>query len=165
MRFYEGVDGLKTGYTTEAGYCLVATAKKNGMRMIAIVLDEPSSEIRNKEVSEMLDYAYAQYELKNAIDTKKVITHENVEKGYLEKIGIVSKKDVNYLKSKMADDAKIDYKYDIKNIVAPIKKGDVVGSMKVRIGSYYEVVDLTVEKDVDKITFFQLLGRKLKLFL
>ena len=55
----------------------------------------------------------------------------------------------------------------MSNIVltAPIKKGDVVGSMRVKINNYYEVVNLTVKEDVNKITFFQLLGRKLKIFI
>ena len=52
------------------------------MRILAIVLDEPSSELRNKEVSEMLDYAYAQYELGTAINTDKVLKKAKVEKGY-----------------------------------------------------------------------------------
>lgn len=165
VRFYEGVDGLKTGYTTSAGYCLVATAKKNNMRIIAIVMDEPTSEIRNKEVSEMLDYAFAQYELETAIDTSEIVATKEVEKGYLEKIDVVPIEKVTYLKNKMEEKAKIDYTIDIKRLTAPIKKGDVVGSMRVKINNYYEVVNLTVKEDVNKITFFQLLGRKLKIFI
>lgn len=165
VRFYEGVDGLKTGYTTSAGYCLVATAKKNNMRIIAIVMDEPTSEIRNKEVSEMLDYAFAQYELETAIDASEIVATKEVEKGYLEKIDVVPIEKVTYLKNKMEEKAKIDYTIDIKRLTAPIKKGDVVGSMRVKINNYYEVVNLTVKEDVNKITFFQLLGRKLKIFI
>ncbi len=165
VRFYDGVDGLKTGYTTEAGYCLVATALKNDMRIIAIVLDEPSSEVRNKEVSEMLDYAYAQYELKTAIDQDKIVSNNKVEKGYVEKIDIIPIEKVTYLKKKMDDDAKIDYNVNLDKLVAPIKKGDIVGSLTIKINGHQEMVDLTVKEDVEKITFFQLLGRKLKLIL
>ena len=62
VRFYDGVDGLKTGHTEEAGYCLTATAKKNNMRIIAVAMGEPTSKTRNQEISEMLDYAFAQYQ-------------------------------------------------------------------------------------------------------
>ena len=165
VRFYDGVDGLKTGYTTSAGYCLVATAKKNNMRIIAIVLDEPTSETRNKEVSEMLDYAFAQYELALAIDTTEIVANEKIEKGYLESVEIVPLEKVTYLKKKIEDNAKIDYTIDIKRLAAPLNKGDIVGTMRVKIDNYYEVVNLTVKENVSKITFMQLLGRKLKLFL
>lgn len=163
VRFYDGVDGLKTGYTKTAGYCLVATAKKNNMRILAIVLDEPSSELRNKEVSEMLDYAYAQYELGTAINTDKVLKKAKVEKGYKDEVEIVPSKKVTFLKNKMDEDPKIDLTIDVNNIKAPIKKGDKVGTMKVRINNFYEVVELTVNEDINKITFFQLLTRKFKL--
>lgn len=163
VRFYDGVDGLKTGYTKTAGYCLVATAKKNNMRILAIVLDEPSSELRNKEVSEMLDYAYAQYELGTAINTDKVLKKAKVEKGYKDEVEIVPSKKVTFLKNKMDEDPKIDLTIDVNNIKAPIKKGAKVGTMKVRINNFYEVVELTVNEDINKITFFQLLTRKFKL--
>lgn len=163
VRFYDGVDGLKTGYTKTAGYCLVATAKKNNMRILAIVLDEPSSELRNKEVSEMLNYAYAQYELGTAINTDKVLKKAKVEKGYKDEVEIVPSKKVTFLKNKMDEDPKIDLTIDVNNIKAPIKKGDKVGTMKVRINNSYEVVELTVNEDINKITFFQLLTRKFQL--
>ena len=65
------------------------------MRILAIVLDEPSSELRNKEASEMLDYAYAQYELGTAINTDKVLKKAKVEKGYKDEVEIVPSKKSN----------------------------------------------------------------------
>ena len=62
VRFYPGVDGFKTGFTTEAKYCLTATAQKNGMRVIAVVFGAPTSKDRNAQVTKMLDYAFNQYE-------------------------------------------------------------------------------------------------------
>ena len=61
VRFYPGVDGLKTGYTNEAKYCLTATAKKDGMRVIAVVFGAPTSKSRNAQVTKMLDFSFAQY--------------------------------------------------------------------------------------------------------
>ena len=67
VRFKSGVDGLKTGYTDNSGYCLTATMKKDNMRIIAVAMGEPDSTTRNNEVSGMLDYAFAQYSLKNVL--------------------------------------------------------------------------------------------------
>ena len=59
VRFYPGVDGLKTGFTNEAKYCLTATAEKDGMRVIAVVFGAPTSKQRNAQVTKMLDYAFS----------------------------------------------------------------------------------------------------------
>ena len=64
MHFYEGADGLKTGHTDAAGYCLAATAKRNGLRLIGIVLGEKDASTRNSEMMALLDYGYNQYESK-----------------------------------------------------------------------------------------------------
>ena len=61
VRFYSGADGLKTGYTSEAKFCLSATAKRDNMRIIAVVMGEPNTKTRNAEVSSLLDYSFAQY--------------------------------------------------------------------------------------------------------
>ena len=73
VRFYDGVDGLKTGSTNNAGYCLTATAKRNNMRVIAVVMGEPDSKTRNSEVTEMLDYAFAQYEIEQLLSKNSII--------------------------------------------------------------------------------------------
>ena len=61
VRFYPGVDGLKTGFTKEAMYCLTATAQRDGMRVIAVVFGAPTPKERNAQVTKMLDYAFNQY--------------------------------------------------------------------------------------------------------
>ena len=61
VRFYPGVDGVKTGFTTEAKYCLTASAEKNGMRVISVVMGAPTSKERNNQVTKLLDYAFGQY--------------------------------------------------------------------------------------------------------
>lgn len=165
VRFYDGVDGLKTGYTKTAGYCLVATAKKNDMRLIAIVLDEPTSEMRNKEVTEMLNYAFANFELGIAIDTNEVLKSVKVEKGKVDKVDLVLTEKVTYLKNKVAEKATVKNDIKIDKVVAPLKHGDVVGTVKIQINNNYEDVNLTVAKDIEKMSFLDLLGQKFKLLL
>ena len=79
VRFYAGVDGLKTGYTASAGYCLTATAFKNNSRFIAVVMGETDSKTRNQEISEMLDYAFAQYEVETMLKRDSVLGLKEVE--------------------------------------------------------------------------------------
>ena len=163
VRFYEGADGLKTGYTNTAGYCLVATAKKNNMRIIAIVLDEPTSEIRNKEVTEMFNYAFSQYELGTAIEENQVLKNVKVEKGVKQKVDIIPAKKVIYLKNKLDSEPNVKYEVNIDKVVAPLKAGDIVGKMKIEINNNYEIVNLTIKEDLKRITFIELLINKLKL--
>ena len=70
VKFYPGVDGLKTGFTAEAKYCLTATAKKGDMRVIAVVFGASTPKERNAQVTKMLDYAFSQY-----------TTHPSIQKG------------------------------------------------------------------------------------
>ena len=78
VRFYKGVDGLKTGYTEEAGYCLTATINKDNMRLIAVVMGEPTSTIRNSEVSALLDYGYNLYQKHTYITKEEIIDNVKI---------------------------------------------------------------------------------------
>ena len=81
VRFYDGVDGLKTGHTAEAGYCLTATAKKNNTRFISVVMGVSDSKTRNAETSEMFNFAFAQYETEQLLSKNSVLGTVEVEKG------------------------------------------------------------------------------------
>ena len=112
VRFYKGVDGFKTGYTKEAGYCLTATIDK-GFRIIAVVMGEPSTELRNKEVSEMIDYAYAQYKLIKILSKDDTIGEYMVEKGKNKYVTLVPSGDVTVLNKKSDSDRNYTYKVSI----------------------------------------------------
>ena len=71
-KYVDGVDGLKTGYTQEAGYCLTATANRGEMRVIAVVMGASKSDIRNQEVTRLIEYAYGQSELYKNLKAKKL---------------------------------------------------------------------------------------------
>lgn len=162
MRFYKGVDGLKTGYTEEAGYCLTATANK-GFRVIAVVMGEESSQTRNKEVSEMLDYMYAQYELKTLLTKDHVLGKQEVDRGILRYVDIIPSIDVTLLNKKIDKDKNYTYDVSIDKIKAPIKVGDKVGTLYVKAdGESVKEIDLTVKENVKKANLFQLYFRYLK---
>ena len=158
VRFYEGADGLKTGHTDAAKYCLAATAKKNDMRLIAIVLGEEVSKVRNSETMALLDYGFNTYGLQIVKKKNETVKTERVEKASTKKIEYIPIYDIGVLSKK--SDTKKKYSYDIKitknNL--PLIKGEVVGKIKIKDGN--NVVgegDLTVKKSTKKLSYLILL--------
>lgn len=163
VRFYDGVDGLKTGYTDGAGYCLTATAKRDNMRIIAVVMGEPDSVTRNKEVSEMLDYSFAQYEIETLLSTKSIIGRKNVEKGIEKYVELVPVENVTVLHKKMDKKKIATYELDLYDLKAPLKKGDVVGTLTIIEDSKEtRSINITVNKEIKKANLFQLYWRYIK---
>lgn len=163
MRFYDGVDGLKTGFTEGAGYCLTATAKKDGMRVIAVVMGEADSKMRNQEVSEMLDYAFAQYKLDNLLEDGYSLGKYKVYNGKDEFVTVIPKDGATILRKKGEKSSKATYEADVYELKAPLKKGDVVGSLKIKEdGKVIRKVKLTVDKNVKKANYLELLGRNIR---
>ena len=162
VRFYKGVDGLKTGYTSEAGFCITATANINDMRIITVVMGEPDSDTRNKDVSSVFDYVYAQYGLQKIVDTETVLEEVSVEKGKVERIGIVAKEEVTDLYNKNDGTGEFTYDVEVDNLKAPLSKGDVVGKLTLKENNnVIRTIDLTINEDVKKANIFELYLRYL----
>lgn len=164
VRFYPEVDGLKTGYTSEAKYCLTATAKKDEMRVIAVVLGVDSSKARNATVSSMLDYAFNQFETKKIHDKGDVITEITMLKGDRKKTNIVTAQPIStiHTKGEQMDELTTEYTLE-EDLILPIKEGDQVGTLYVKNGEQILVeAPLTVEKPIEKASFFTLLKRSIQ---
>ena len=163
VRFYNGVDGLKTGYTKEAGYCLTATAKKNDMRIIAVVMGEPDSSTRNSEVTGMLDYAFSQYEIEKLLSKESIIGETLVEKGTNKYVKLVPTSDVTVLNKKINGKKNATYEVEVDNIIAPVTKGSIVGKLHIKEDdNLTRTIDITVSEDVKKANLFELYLRYLK---
>ncbi|MDX8046068.1 D-alanyl-D-alanine carboxypeptidase family protein [Gracilibacillus sp. S3-1-1] len=166
VRFYDGVDGLKTGYTKEAKYCLTATAEKNGMRTIAVVMGAENTKKRNSDVSGLLDYAYAKFETKPLFDKNQTITTFEWLKADKQKVDVVTSDSVSVLYSKGTDSSQFDTKITInKDVTLPLEKGTMVGKLQVVDGE--EVVsetDLIVLDDIEHANIMQLFKRTFQSF-
>lgn len=163
VRFYDGADGLKTGHTDAAKYCLAATAKKNDLRFIAIVLGEEDSKTRNQEVMELLDYGFNNYRMNLLKSKDEVVKTMPLDKATKSKVSFVPVSDIGIL-SKVSEQKK-KYTYDVKldKISLPVEPGDVVGKVVVKNkNKKVTSVDLTVSEKVDVLSFWQLLGRGFK---
>ena len=164
VRFYDGVDGLKTGYTTTAGYCLTATAKKDNFRLISVVMGEESSEARSSDTVKMLNYGFNTFKINTIKTTDEVLGKVRVEGGKEYYANIVLLNDATEL-LKTTDEVS-NYKFNLKvdKIKAPVKNGDIVGSAEIidGEGNIIDEVDVTVKDDIKKANFLDYLLRNIK---
>ncbi|WP_269412313.1 D-alanyl-D-alanine carboxypeptidase family protein [Lentibacillus daqui] len=162
VKFYPGVDGLKTGYTNEAKYCLTATAKKNDMRAIAVVMGTKTTKERNANVTNMLDYAFNQFSTKKLFKKGQPITTLKLLKAEDGKVDVVASESISTLYEKGKEPKNIATSVQMDDINLPLKKGDKVGTLVVKDGKkVLSKTPLTVNKDVKQASFFTLFKRSL----
>lgn len=163
VRFYEGVDGLKTGYTSEAGFCLTATANINDMRIITVVMGEPDSKTRNSEVSSIFDYVYAQYAVDKIVSKDDSLGEYKVDKGKKEKVDVVPLEDATILHKKTDSVDNVNYEVEVDNLIAPLYVGDKVGKLVLKQNNVVvKTVDLTVKEDIPKANILETFWKILK---
>ena len=137
--------------------------KKDNMRVIAVVMGEDDSSTRNDEVSGMLDYAFAQYKLDTLYTKDTIIDNIKLDKSNIENVDIIPKEDINILYKKIEGKNKIDYEIKYNKIKSKINIGDTVGQIIVKKDDKeIKRVDLTVNKDVKKASYLNLLSKNLK---
>ncbi len=162
VRFYKGADGLKTGYTEEAGYCLTATAMKNGMRLITVVMGEEDSQKRNSETTKMLDYGFDQYELETLLKKDSVISKVRISKSTKEEIDIVPIQDVTLLHKKGEKKKNTSYKLELNDIKVPLQKGEVIGNLILsEDDDIIRKIPVTTNESIKKANIFELYLRHL----
>ena len=132
------------------------------MRLITVVMGEPSSKVRNAETTSMLDYGFNTYKMDNILPKDKIITKTKVELGTKEKVNIIPKEDISILNSKTGTKRNITYKLKLNKISAPIKKGDKVG--KINIIENNKIImtkDATVSENINKANIITVYLRNL----
>jgi len=151
VRFYNGCDGGKTGFTSEALSCLSATAKRGDTRLICVVIGAENSKARNAEVSALLNYGFANYESKNVVTAGEVVEESvAVSKGKKDAVRGVAESDVSVFGEK-GSLQNIEKEVEIYELSAPITKGERIGELKVKSGG--EVVGSTyILSDEDVMT-------------
>ncbi len=157
VRFYEGADGLKTGHTDAAKYCLAATAKKDNLRFIAVVLGEENSNIRNQEAMSLLDYGFNHYQMDLVKGKGEVLKTIPLDKATKTEVSLVPISDIGVLTEKSSTKQKYSYDLEFNSLDLPVKKGDVVGRVVVKVdGKKITEGNLTVSDDVNSLSFIQL---------
>ncbi|WP_422674290.1 D-alanyl-D-alanine carboxypeptidase family protein [Billgrantia desiderata] len=128
------VDGLKTGWTTEAGYGLVASAKRDGMRLISVVMGTSSEESRAQETQKLLSYGFRYYETLKLYDQGAVLNSPRIWGGEKNELRVGVDRDVAMTLPRARNEelhARLDIRQDL---TAPINLGDRVGTLEVRLG-------------------------------
>lgn len=163
VRFYEGTTGLKTGTTSTAKYCLSATAERNGLELVAVVMAGESSNDRFGGAKKLLDYGFANYNYSSIDAGLEENTELEVIKGTEKTVGIKPQSTLDVLLPKSAS-GKIERKTVLsENVTAPVKKGDVLGTVTVTLdGEQLGEIPLVANEDVERLTFGVTLGLILK---
>ncbi|MCI5574159.1 MAG: D-alanyl-D-alanine carboxypeptidase [Clostridiales bacterium] len=162
IRFYRGATGLKTGSTSKAKFCMSATAERDGMSLIAVIMAAPTRDARNSSAAALLDWGFANYSL------------YRYDEGEDEDIPVLGGVD-NILHTahgdfctvvKKGEEKKVEAQKELpESVSAPVRKGDAVGAITFRLdGGELGRIDISAAHGVDKISFGGLLLRMLKRF-
>lgn len=165
VRFYDGVDGLKTGYTTTAGYCLTATASKDNFRLISVVMGEETSEARSSDTVKMLNYGFNTYKINVIKKNDEVLGKVRVDGGKQDYAEIVLLKDATELLKNTEEVSDYQFKLKVNNIKVPVKPGDIVGSALIidSDGNIIDEVDVTVKNAIKKASILDYLLKNIKI--
>jgi len=166
VKFYPGVDGLKTGFTADAKYCLTATAMKDGMRVIAVVFGAPTSKERNAQVTKMLNYAFSQYETHPLHKKEEAIGKIKVSKGDQKEVTAVTSEPISILTKKGEAVDKLEKVITMnKKLKAPIEKGQEIGQIEyVKDGKVLVSSPLVSQKEVKEAKWWTLFKRSAGMF-
>ena len=156
VRFYDGCDSGKTGYTAEAGHCLCASAIRDNLRLVSVVIGAPNSKERFKGVSSMFNYGFANYYNKLIVDDVNPLDVEvNVIGGKKKTLSVVAENPL-YIFSRKKERKSYEFSFEpIEKIVAPINKGFIVGKLVVYENNV-EVcsVNVIANENIEKKTYF-----------
>lgn len=163
VRFYKDCDGGKTGFTNEAMFCLSATAKRNGMRVIATVLGSPDSKTRFKEITGLFNDAFANYSVQTIVEKKPIENNIVVENGKSSAIAVEPKDEIKLLLDKnKRNGLKVELEIE-ERLVAPIAIGQKVGILRVvdENGTVLGETELVSLTEIAKLTYWDALLKTL----
>lgn len=162
LKLYDGVDGLKTGYTKEAGYCLVTTSKRDNQRIIGVLMKESAPKTRNEEMCNLLDYGFNNFKQEIIFKKDDIIEKYVIDKMDNITIDVKCKQDIAFTKAKNSD-SKYSTEITYKDNILPVKKGDIIGTLTVTVdGTETASYDLYSDNDDSKATYFSKLIKTFK---
>lgn len=159
VRFYEGCDGGKTGYTSTAGFCLASTAKRNDIRVVSVVIASPDSKTRFSETSNFFNYVFNNFEKKKVVDKEKVLDDKiTVNKGKKD-VCLVKPKDDFSILLKKGEKQSFDIEINFDEYInAPVMENDKVGTISVyKDGIEVKKIDIIASENIEKQTLADLI--------
>lgn len=166
LKQYEGVDGLKTGFTQEAMSCITVSAKRDNLRLISVVMGEPSSKVRNGEIKQMLDYGFSQFSQGILLSKNSIIKKLDVENGKPKQVNLLNKNDLIYVFEKGSEPKEKKRTVEITKKNPPYKQGETIGKIKVEMSDGYIAEDeLIVDANVEPLDFMDIFMKSIKNFI
>lgn len=154
IRFYSGLDGLKTGFTENAGYCLTGTMERNGMRLITVVMNAETKEDRNTDTINMMEYAYSMYYKNTVLTNDKSLGKMFINNSKKREIDYFLKNDATLVLDKNTRDITYSYDIDLDEVKAPLKKGDKVGTLTLNYNNSSIDYDVIVNEEIPSAGIF-----------
>ena len=165
IRSYSGANGIKTGYTQDAGYCLSASATRGDLTLIAVIMGADSSKIRFSEASRLLDYGFANYEAVKVAEKGQNMGKAFVERGIPETVEAVTKEEISVLVPKGQGTTVTPQVILNETLKAPLEKGTVVGELKVYQGeTILGTWPLTAAEPVEQAGWLEMVRRMIHKF-
>ena len=162
IKFYNGLDGLKTGFTDNAGYCLTGTMLRNDMRLITVTMKAPTKEDRNTDTINLMEYAYSMYYKSTLIKKDKKIGDMFIDNAKKRKVSYYLKEDASVILDKDVRNIKYNYSVKLNNVKAPLKKNEVVGTLTLHLNNQDINYNLIVKENIKKSNYFVRLNNYLK---
>ena len=162
VRFYAGIDGLKTGYTSKAMYCLAATMEKNNMRLLSIVMGENNNDNRSSDTIAMMEYGFSMYGSKNILNKNEFEETMVVKNATNREVKYYLDKDVNLIVNKNDKNVKYTIDKKIYDVKAPLKKNSIVGELKLKYDNKIYKYNLIVKEDIKKASYMKVLSNILE---
>ena len=153
IKYYQGCDSGKTGSTNEAGCCLSASAERNGMRLISVVIGASNSQTRFNECTKLFNYGFANFESKSILDDNSPLMNLPVNKGKADNIDVYAERDFSTVVKKGGQH---EYEVTFENpskISAPTREGMVVGKAIIsKQGTVVDEINLVVKTNIEKLS-------------
>ena len=154
IRFYDGIDGLKTGYTDNALYCLTATMQRNNMRLISVVMKEDSKDNRSKDTVNMMEYGFSNYGSKTILNKDTYKKSTTIDNAKIRNVNYYLKDNVNIIVDKSKNNVKYKIDEELYNVKAPLPKNSVIGKVKLSYDNNTYEYDLIVKDTIKKSSYF-----------
>lgn len=166
LKQYPGVDGLKTGFTQEAMSCITVTAKKDNLRLIAVVMGEPTSKQRNAEIKTLLDYGFSQFEQAILYPSGTIMETKTIDNAKPNEVNFVASHDLSYVYAKGSEPKEKSKTVEITNTQLPYNPGDVVGKVTIEMDDGFIIEgDVSVDQLIAPLQYFDIFIKAMKSFL
>ena len=157
LKHCEGMDGLKTGYTSKAGYNLTSTVKRNGIRVLSVVMNEKSIQERSQDTIRLVNYAFSKLKIERIYTQGELVGKYQFPNSLNKEINIYLKDNVDVVMHKDDDYSLVKSTIIITNTSLPFKENDVVGYLEIELPSKEKLTfDIVVKEEVEKKTFIKI---------